>query len=181
RGNLSFRPELKNVGDNLAFSHTPYVYKWGYWLWFILPVLILAGVATYYRAYLKANADILAVRSRKASKMARMRLRKAERCMRRKETDKFYDEMLAAIWGYLGDKLKMPLSELNRQNVSETLSGRSIPTDRIEALISLIDDCEFAKYAPAAAKADMNAVYERGVEVINGLEGAFKQQKSDKK
>ncbi|MDE6299867.1 MAG: BatD family protein, partial [Muribaculaceae bacterium] len=82
RGNLSFRPELKKVGDNLAFSHTPYVYKWGYWLWFILPVLILAGVATYYRAYLKANADILAVRSRKASKMARMRLRKAERCMR---------------------------------------------------------------------------------------------------
>lgn len=181
RGNLSFRQELKNVGDDLSFTHTPYVYKWGYWLWYILPVLILAGIAIYYRAYLKANSDILAVRSRKASKMARMRLRKAERCMRRKETDKFYDEMLAAIWGYLGDKLKMPLSELNRQNVSETLSGRSIPEDQIEALIGLIDDCEFAKYAPTSVKADMNSVYERGMAVINSLEGAFKQQKSDKK
>ena len=70
----------------------------------------------------------------------------------------------------------MPTSELNRQNVSETLSGRNIPEKEITELITLIDDCEFAKYAPAATKADMQPVYDKGVTVINDLESAFKNK-----
>lgn len=181
RGMLAFRPELMKVGGNLSFHHIPYVMKFGYWLFYILPVLILLGASVYYRAYLKANSDLLAVKSRKASKVARMRLRKAALCMKKKEADRFYDEMLAAVWGYLGDKLRIPMSELNRQNVSEKLASKGIDTERIESLINLIDDCEFAKYAPAASKADMQPVYDKGVEVINRMEEAFKQNKQEKK
>lgn len=176
KGKLAFNQELLPAGGELSVSHTPYVERFLYWLFYIIPVLLLLGAAAYYRAYLKANADFLAVKSRKASKMARMRLKKAATCMKKKEVDKFYDEMLAALWGYLGDKLKMPMSELNRQNVSETLAGRGIPEQEITELINLIDDCEFAKYAPAATKADMQPVYDRGVNTINDLESAFKNK-----
>ena len=110
-----------------------------------------------------------------------MRLKKAAVCMRKREVDSFYDEMLASLWGYLGDKLKIATSELNRQNVSATLSERGIPEDKIASMINLIDDCEFAKYAPASTKADMKPVYDRGVDVINGMEDAFKQIKQEKK
>ncbi|MDE6444245.1 MAG: BatD family protein [Muribaculaceae bacterium] len=181
RGMLAFHPQLMKVGSDLSFHHTPYVKKFGYWLLYIIPVLILLGTSVYYRAYLKANADLLAVKSRKASKVARMRLRKAAICMKKRETDKFYDEMLAAIWGYLGDKLRIPMSELNRQNVSEKLTAEGMDAARIEGLIALIDECEFAKYAPASTKADMQPVYDKGAEVINGLEEAFKQIKQEKK
>ncbi|MDE6578756.1 MAG: BatD family protein [Muribaculaceae bacterium] len=180
RGMLAFRPELLKVGDNLSLSHKPWITSFGYWLFFIIPVLLVIGASVYYSAYLKANADLLAVKSRKASKVARLRLKKAAVCMRKKEVDKFYDEMLAALWGYLSDKLKMPTSELTRQNVSDKLSESGIPEAKTNDLIALIDDCEFAKYAPAATKADMNPVYEHGVNVINSLEEAFKQVKSDK-
>lgn len=175
KGKMTFKSDLLPVGK-LSHNHTPYVERFAYWLLYLLPVLILLGAAAYYRAYLKANADFLAVKSRKASKMARMRLKKAAACMRKNEVDSFYDEMLAALWGYLGDKLKMPTSELNRQNVSDKLSERNIPSKEIEELISLIDDCEFAKYAPASTKADMQPVYDRGVNTINDLEGAFKNK-----
>ncbi len=144
-----------------------------------MPVLILLGAAVYYRAYLKANADLLAVRSRRANKMARMRLRKASDCMRKKDSEHFYDEMLAALWGYLGDKLKMSTSELNRQNVSETLQARGIGEGVIKEMVDLLDECEFAKYAPSAAQNGMDKVYDEGVNVINNLEDAFKQQKND--
>lgn len=176
KGKLAFNQELLPASGGLSESHTPYVERFLYWLFYIIPVLLLLGAATYYRAYLKANADSLAVKSRKASKIARMRLKKAATCMKKKEVDKFYDEMLAALWGYLGDKLKMPMSELNRQNVSETLTGRGIPEHEITELINLIDDCEFAKYAPASTKADMQPVYDRGVNTINDLESAFKNK-----
>lgn len=87
--------------------------------------------------------------------------------------------MLAALWGYLGDKLKMSTSELNRQNVSETLQARGIGEGVIKEMVDLLDECEFAKYAPSAAQNGMDKVYDEGVNVINNLEDAFKQQKND--
>lgn len=177
RGKLSFNPDLLPV-NGISMNHTPYVRKFGYWLFFIIPVLLLFAVVVYYRAYLKANADYLAVKSRKASKIARMRLKKAAVCIKKNDTDHFYDEMLSAIWGYLGDKLKMPVSELSRQNVSETLADHSIDEKNVEGVIALLDECEFAKYAPSGAVADMKTVYDEGVNVINNLEDAFKHNKT---
>lgn len=177
RGNLAFNPELKKVG-NLQLEHTPMVKKFGYWLFFIIPVILLLAAVLYYRAYIKANSDLLAVKSRKANKMARMRLRKASACMKNGDSEHFYDEMLAALWGYLGDKLKMPMSELNRENVSTTLEGRGINPEVINQTIALIDECEFAKYAPSTDKAqDMHKAFEEGVDLIKNLEDSFKQQK----
>lgn len=176
KGKLAFNNQLLPVSGNLSVKHTPYVERFVYWLFYLIPVLVLLAAVAYYHAYLKANADFLAVKSRKASKMARMRLKKAAACMKKQQIDEFYDEMLAALWGYLGDKLKMATSELNRQNVSETLSGHNIPEKEITELITLIDDCEFAKYAPAATKADMQPVYDKGMTVINDLESAFKNK-----
>jgi len=176
KGKLSFNSDLMPVGDNLSMTNVPYVERFAYWLLYLLPILLLLGAVTYYRAYLKANADFLAVKSRQASKVARRRLKKAALCIRKNMVDEFYDEMLSALWGYLGDKLKMPTSELNRQNVSATMENAGVPAEDIEKLILLIDDCEFAKYAPASTKADMQPVYDRGAAIINDLESAFKNK-----
>lgn len=177
RGNMSFNPKLLPVSANLSQSYVPYVKRFGYWLWYIIPVILLITVVGYYRTYLKANADMLAVRSRKADKMARKRLRKAAVCLDKGDADRFYDEMLSALWGYMGDKLKMPPSELSRQNISEKLQTYEIPEDVESEFIRLLDECEFAKYAPAAAKDNMQPVYNEGVKVINELEDSFKKQK----
>lgn len=176
KGHLTFNPALMDHSSSLSHDHTPYVKKFGYWLFYIVPVLLLLGIVFYYRAYLKANADLLAVKSRRANKMARMRLRKASDCMKKGDTDHFYDEMLAALWGYVSDKLKMSTSELTRENVSSKLEEKGIGEEVVKQTLSLIDECEFAKYAPSAAKADMSHVYDEGVAVINNLEDAFKQQ-----
>ncbi|MBD5356663.1 MAG: protein BatD [Bacteroides sp.] len=178
RGQLSFNPDLLPITGGVSTNHSRYVEKFGYWLLFILPVLILLGAVTYYRAYLKANADYLAVKSRRASKMARLRLKKAAACMKKNDVDHFYDEMLSAIWGYLGDKLKMPVSELSRQNVRETLLSRDIEEKYVNEVIALLDECEFAKYAPSSAGSDMKSVYEKGMQVINNFEDALKQNKT---
>lgn len=177
KGRMSFIPDLAPVDrDALSLTHTPYVKKFGYWLFFIIPVLVLLGASFFYRAYIKANADMLAVRSRKANKMARMRLRKAAACIRKGDSEHFYDEMLSALWGYLGDKLKMPLSGLTRKNVDEELAGRGVGEDVRKDIVGLLDECEFAKYSPSGSKADMDKIYERGVNTIKSLEDSFKQK-----
>lgn len=181
KGRLAFSPDLMKVSGKLSYEHTPYIKTFGYWLFYLIPVLLLLCAVVYYRAYLKANADLLAVKSRKANKMALRRLKKAAECMKTGNADRFYDEMLAATWGYVGDKLKMPMSELNRQNVSEKLSGHGIKQDVTDQLLALIDECEFAKYAPEATKTNMKPVYDEGAEVIKNLEESFRNLHKNEK
>lgn len=173
KGNLSFDNNLLEIGK-LKRRHSPLVYGFPYWLAFILPVLMLVFAAIYYRQYLKANADILVVKSRKANRMARIKLKKANACMKKRDYDAFYDEMLATVWGYLGDKMKMPTSELTRENVSGKLEANGVGKEETEKVIALLDECEFAKYAPGSVKENMTPVYEEGAEIINALEAAFK-------
>ena len=179
---LAFSSGLEKNSGRLSKVYTPYVYNFYYWLfWFILPALILLIVVIVYRHHLAEQADIVALRSKKAAKMARRRLRRAAECLKVNNVDKFYDEMLRAVWGYLGDKLKLPTSELNRANVQQLLQEREIPSESQEKLIKLIDDCEFAKYSPSQTHEDMNLVYEEGVSTLDNLEGEFKKRKPSEK
>ncbi|MDE6072711.1 MAG: BatD family protein [Muribaculaceae bacterium] len=174
---LKFNPTLEviKIGD-LKKEIKPMIYRFPYWLFFIIPFVILIGSMVAYKRYLSLHADMAAFNSRRANKIANKRLRKAANAMKRGNSEAFYDEMLIAIWGYLGDKLKMPNSELMRDNIKSVLSQKMIPQTDIDAVVELLDNCEFAKYAPAAASSGMEETYKTATSVINGLEKSFKNK-----
>ncbi len=168
-----FNPELLEIGGRTT-ADIALLAIWWYWAFYFILISILVAAVIYYRRHLKLNADQLSLRSRRAGKEARKRLGKAAKCMTAGKTEQFYDEILAALWGYLRDKLKIPNSELNRENVSHALAGHNISNNVINDLIELIDRCEFAKYAPGAASVDMENVYNSAAGIINSLEDAQK-------
>lgn len=171
KNRLRFSDSLMPVGS-LAKHRVPLVYRFGYWLWFIIPALALVLVAFIYRRHLKSAADIVGTRMRKAGKVAARRLKKAAACMKAGDREKFYDEMLVALWGYAGAKLNIPTSELNRQNVAQRLLDAGASQEVVDKFVAVLDDCEFAKYAPVAGENELKTVYERGAEVIDAFEGA---------
>lgn len=176
RNHLRFDPKLLDVdSDALLLSRSPMVYSFSYWLWFILPVVILLTSFFFYHRYVSLHADMVAFNSRRANKMARRRLRKANAAMRLNDHDRFYDELLLALWGYLGDKLKMPTSELMRDNVRQVLSEKSISSDTIDLFIRIIDDAEFAKYSSATAGRTLKEAYQEAADIIDRLEKEFKK------
>ena len=175
----SFDSQLMPVVTGLSMKHRPYVYGFLYWLFYIIPIGCIIIAYVWYKSYLAANSDILAVRSRKANRMARRRLKKAFAYMKANDRNSFYDEILSSIWGYLGDKLKLPVSELSRENISGKLAMKDISDEEIKNLITLIDDAEFEKYAPASAASEMNDIYEKTIEIMNTLEEAFKNSKKN--
>lgn len=179
RDRLKFNPDLMGVGK-LSHSHTPMVYQWPYWLWYIIPFVILMIGIVAYRKRIEQQSDLVGLRSRKAGKVAARRLKKARSCVASGDSHKFYEEMLSALWGYLGDKLKMPTSELSRENVSEVLGSRGIPDEDIQKLVSVLDDCEMARYAPASTGKTLQQTYDEGAGVIGLLEDAFKKQQTVK-
>lgn len=173
-----FVPDLEPVKISaLKKQHDPMVYGFPYWLWYIIPALLFVAALIAYRVYISQHADMAAFNSRRADKLARRRLKRAEAAMKRRDTENYYAELLKAIWGYLGDKLKMPTSELLRDNIRQVLSEKQIPAESIDSLISLIDDAEFARYSSMGAGTEnMETIYRRAIQIINTLEKDFKNK-----
>ncbi|MDE6390924.1 MAG: BatD family protein, partial [Duncaniella sp.] len=158
------------LGDkNPTFSHSLAVERPFYWLLYLVTALAAAGCIVLNRHTARRNADIAGTRHARASKVARKRFKAASAYLREKDSDKFYEEMLHALWGYLSDKLVIPTSQLTRQNISDALSRNGYPAEVIDPVIAVIDDCEMARYTPGSS-ARMDSVYEAGATAVNNLE-----------
>lgn len=174
----TYDTQLMNDRYDISRLHVPYVYRFLYWLIYLIPLVGLVTVAIIYRRHIKAMADVTGMKMKKAGKVALKRLKTAAACMKANNADRFYDEMLIALWGYLGDKLKMPTSELSRHNVAEVLKSKGVGEGVIKELIEVIDDCEFAKYSPHGGAEGMREVYTKGCDIIDSLEDFFAGKKS---
>lgn len=170
---LEFNPKLEKIRVDRS-SGKLIVDDFLYWLWYIVPILLLISAIYVYRRRLNDLADIDLLKSKKANKVARKRLKKAEICLKNKDVEKFYDEILSAIWGYIGDKLRIPMSDLNRENVRQKLVHADVDSEELNSIISLIDECEFAKYSSSLSQTSMDNVYLHACDVINKLENSLK-------
>jgi hypothetical protein len=125
------------------------------------------------REHIRRNSDLTMVRNRKAAKIAGKRLKEANRCLNEGPADKFYDEILKAIWGYLSDKLNIPVSELTRSNAVNSLEERGIEEEQIAKLTSVLDTCEFARYAPSTSGTEAFKIYEEASQFISSVENSI--------
>ncbi len=179
RDRLRFDSRLMTVDGNLTSNHRPFIYKWGYWMVYAILTLALLAAIAAYRKRLRDLSDIQSLKSRKAAKIARRRLKKAADCIKQNDRSRFYDEMLRALWGYIAHKLKMPTSELTRDNVRERLESRNVPEDSIAKILGLLDDCEFAKYSPDNGSLSMQNLYGQATDVIFNLEDIFRHNSEE--
>ena len=125
------------------------------------------------REHIRRNADLNAVRNRKARKVAVKRLHIASKCLNHGQIDRFHEEILKAIWGYLSDKLSIPVSELTRNNAVNTLKEKGVDDEKIKNLTDILDICEYARYAPAASGSEAAAVYEGASQFIRSVENSI--------
>lgn len=159
-----------HLGDkHPSLTHTLVVTKSWYWFMYLGFLALTLGLVIVNRRQARLSADVIGRRTAKASKVAKKRLKAAESFMKAGNSEKFYEEMLRALWGYLSDKLSMPVSQLSRENISSTLASKGYSEDSTAGLVEVLDECEMARYTPDSSN-QMDNVYERGVKVINNLE-----------
>jgi hypothetical protein len=138
---------------------------------FALSVFLL--VLFVRREHIRRNSDLTMVRNRKAAKVAGKRLKEANHCLKDGPADKFYDEILKAIWGYLSDKLNIPVSELTRSNAVNSLKERGIEEEQITKLTSVLDTSEFARYAPSSSGTEAAKIYDEASQFISSVENSI--------
>ena len=177
------REDVRLLGEDIRFIKlgaptlrsvvAPFALSPLYWL--VVVMLIVAAVASYFvvRKYIRDKRDEVLIKGKRANKMAVKRFRIAEKYMREQDRRAFYEEMLRALWGYLGDKFNIPVADLTREVVREELSRRGALVEA-ESIIAVIARCEEAQYSPAAS-AEMKDIYEEGVDAISKIESAIKK------
>jgi hypothetical protein len=139
---------------------------------YVLSLLAFAVFFVVNRKKIKENANLTLVRNKKANKVALKRLKEASVFLKNNQAEKFYESVIKALWGYLSDKLSIPVAELNRQKASESLLSKGIDQEIVTELMKIIDDCEFARYAPAAFSGTMKDIYDGAARVM----GIFEKQ-----
>ena len=145
------------------------------YMFYITPLILFIILILIYRRQALENANTTLLRTKKAGKVADKRLKKAAGYMRSNDVAGFYDELLKALWGYVGDKLSIPVSQLGRENVQEKLSTRGVSEEIIKEFLTTLDDSEFARYAPGDPAENMDKHYKKSAEIIEKLEDSIKK------
>ncbi len=114
--------------------------------------------------------DIAGIKNRKANKVARARLNKAEELLKNNQFDEFYEELHRALLGYASDKLSLNISDLSKDKIRETLKSRGVADELINSLLELLDSCEYARYSPDSGSVEMDKNYRKAIELISDLE-----------
>ena len=177
------KEDLKFVGQDVRFHSTPLTLRstgseffgsFLFWLCLAIPPVILLVLVIISRKRIADSANVAKVRVKKASSVATKRLKVARKLMKEGKKNEFYDEMMRALSGYFGDKLAIPVSELSKENIEAELKRRNVSEEPVKQVIGLMDDCEFARYAPGDDTGRMDRLYDEAVNVIGQIENTIK-------
>ena len=183
--NFTSKEDLKVLGQDIRYIKTgdtrltqkdDYFYgSTSYWLWYIVPLALFIAFMVVYRKQAMENANVAKVRTKKANKVATKRMKNAGKLLAEKKSEAFYDEVLKALWGYISDKLSIPVSQLSKDNIEEELQKNQVADELIKEFINNLNDCEFARYAPGNQYEKMDKIYSSAIDVISKMENSIKR------
>lgn len=182
--NFTNKEDLKVLGEDIRYIKQNEVtlqpkgsFFYGsmiYWLYYIIPALAFILFFIVYRKQAAENANVAKMRTKKANKVATKRMKLAGKLLSENKKDAFYDEVLKALWGYISDKLNIPVSRLSKDNIEEKLRNHGVNEDLIREFLNALNDCEFARFAPGDENQAMDKVYSSSIEVISKMENSIK-------
>ena len=183
--NFTSKEDLKVIGKDIRYIKIGNTklnpkdnYFYGtivYWLWYLIPLLLFITFMVIYRKQAIENANVAKVRTKKANKVATKRMKNAGKLLAENNNEAFYDEVLKALWGYISDKLNIPVSQLSKDNIEEKLTKHGVSDELIKHFIDTLNECEFARYAPGNQTETMDNINTSAINVISKMENSIKR------
>lgn len=174
------KEDVKYIGSDIRFIKTKNaVLKERGDLFFFSPLFLVMGISPLllfglfiflWRKRIKQNSNAMLVKHRKATKVARKRLKLANVFLQQKDKNKLYDELFKALWGYMADKLSIPVSDLSKESLQAQLNKKNIDQSLIDEFVETLNLCEFARFAPSSETTVMENLYNKVVEAISKME-----------
>ena len=184
-GNYVNKEDVKQLGKDIRFIETkpfkltkktePVFGTVEGWVLYLIPLLVALFLFFVLKRKALENSNIEFVRNKKANKQAQKRLKMAQKLLNEGKKDKFYEEVLKAVWSYLSDKLAIPAASLTKERVEAELTEKGVNADAIKQFTDILNTCEFARYAPNSGQQEMGNLYAEAIEAISNLEDIIKK------
>lgn len=184
-GNYVDKEDVKQIGKDIRYIATsefelskeeePLFGTLVAWLMYLIPLFISLVLFVFFRKQVIENANVTMVKNKKANKVAQKRLKLAQKLLKEGNKDKFYEEVLKAVWTYLSDKLSIPVAELTKDRVDSELTNHHVDANVINEFVQILNTCEFARYAPNSGQQEMGNLYDETIQAISKLEQVFKK------
>ena len=184
----SNRKDVKDLGSDIRYitSKVPSLSSGGsfflgsgfFWTLLVLMLAGAAGTVFGMNKMSERKADVVGTKNRKATKMAKQRLAQAQQYLSKNIYSAFYEELHKALLGFVSDKMNMDMADLSKENIAEALASRNVPEDVVSQYTSLLDACEFARYAPDSGHEAMDAHFNDAVSVISSIDSSMKAKKT---
>lgn len=145
------------------------------WILYIVPIIIALALFLIFRKQTEENSNVEFVKNKQANKLARKRLKLAQKLLSEGKKDQFYEEVLKAVWSYLSDKLSIPAASLTKERIESELQLRGVDSAPIKQFVDILNTCEFARYAPNSGQQEMGNLYDETIDAISNLESIIKK------
>jgi hypothetical protein len=143
-------------------------------LWLIIPAILFGAAIFLWMKNKERSGNIALVRNRQANKVARKNLKKAGEYLESRSIDAFFEEISRALWGYISNKFNIPLSDLSIETVNQRLSVKKISEESIRQFTGVLENCEYARFAPGDKSEKMQSIYNEALDVISKIEQELK-------
>lgn len=140
----------------------------------LAPIFLFFFFVILYRKKLKENSNIAMVRNKKATSIARKRMNTANVFLKENKKEPFLDEVFKALWGYVSDKLNIPLADLSKETVNEKFVEKNVNEDIAQQFITTLNNCEYARFAPEDGTITIAGIYNEAIDIITKMEKELK-------
>ena len=164
---------IKTGSINLTKKEEYFFSSLGFIAGFTVPPLLFLAFLFLRREHIRRNSDIVLVKKRRASGIAKKQLALAERYLKNNEKENFFINVIAALYNFIGNKMNIPTSEHSKEKVVTELKEKNVSVELINELVKLMDECEFARYAPGLQSGNLQEVYNRAENIIYKIEDAI--------
>lgn len=146
-----------------------------YWIILAVIFVLLLAIGIYLRVLGKNRSNVARMKGKRANTVAAKRLKTARKLLEKQQADAFYEELLKALWGYVSDKLTIPVAELNKENIQQRLTEHQVSEALAARFNDTLNACEFARFAPGDPVATMDKIYQDAATVLSELENVIKK------
>lgn len=140
-----------------------------FWLALLIPALITAGVVVYARRQQEIAGDEASMRLQRANKLAKKRLRNAEKYLNGGNDEQFYEEIYKALWGGIADKFNIPLASLSSDTIRQQMADKNVEETLQQQILDTLKDVDFARFAPGDSSTKKHQIYNEAMETITNI------------
>lgn len=140
-----------------------------FWLTLLAALVASAAAVIYARRQQEIAGDEASMRLQRANKLAKKRLRNAEKLLNSGNDEQFYEEIYKALWGGIADKFNIPLASLSSDTIRQQLEGKKVDESLQQQILDTLKDVDFARFAPGDSSTKKQQIYDEAMATITNI------------